>query len=72
MRDLDQAALALREACSILLDPRYSDRNLREAVFERIPEAQMRRAVETIDALARPADDNYQEELVERYTTRRS
>jgi TnpA family transposase len=67
LRDLDQAALTLREACSILLDPQYSDRNLREAVFERIPEALMRRAVETIDALARPADDNYKEELVERY-----
>ena len=67
LRDLDQAALTLREACSILLDPQYSDRNLREAVFERIPEALMRRAVETIDTLARPADDNYKEELVERY-----
>jgi hypothetical protein len=67
LRDLDQAGLTLREACSILLDPQYSDRNLREAVFEHIPEALMRRAVETVDALARPADDNYKEELVERY-----
>ena len=67
LRDLDQAALALREACSILLDPQYPDQQVREAAFERIPEAQLRRAVETIDTLARPADDNYRQELVERY-----
>jgi TnpA family transposase len=67
LRDLDQAALTLRDACSILLDPQYPDPQLRDAIFDRIPEVQMRRAVETIDTLARPADDNYQEELVERY-----
>ncbi len=67
LRDLDQAALTLREACSIFLDLQYPNGQVREIVFERIPEAQMHRAIETVDTLARPADDNYQEELVERY-----
>jgi hypothetical protein len=67
LRDLDQAALTLREACSILLDPHYPDRQLRDAIFECIPAARMCQAVETVDALARPAKDNYRQELVERY-----
>lgn len=67
LRDLDQAALALREACAILLDPACQDHDVRAEIFQRIPEARMREAVETVDALARPAEDNYQQELVERY-----
>lgn len=67
VRDLDQAALALREACALLLDPQYPDQEVRAAVLKRIPEARLRRAIATIDTLARPADDHYQEELVDRY-----
>ncbi|MCU0834695.1 MAG: Tn3 family transposase [Chromatiaceae bacterium] len=67
LRDLDQAALALSEACAILLDPAGSGQDVREAIFERVPEARMRQAIETVHALARPAEDNYQQELVERY-----
>ena len=67
LRDLDQAALSLCEACAILLDPERAGQDLREAIFERIPEVRMRQAVGTVNALARPAEDNYQQELVERY-----
>jgi TnpA family transposase len=67
LKDLDQAALALREACALLLDPSFPDEEVRAAVFQRIPEARMRQAIETVDALARPADVNYEQELVERY-----
>ena len=66
LRDLDQAALALSEACTILLDPARSGQDVREAIFKRIPEARMRQAIETVHALARPAEDNYQREFVER------
>ncbi|MCP4304390.1 MAG: Tn3 family transposase, partial [bacterium] len=67
LRDLDQAALALREACAVLLDPAIPDGEVRTAVFQRIPETRMRQAIETVDALARPPDVNYEQELVERY-----
>ena len=67
LKDLDQAALALREACALLLDPSFPDEEVRAAVFQRIPEARMRQAIETVDALARPAEVNYEQELVERY-----
>lgn len=67
LRDLDQAALALREACAILLDPEFPNQGVRDVIFRRIPEARMRQAIETVDALARPAEDNYRQEFVERY-----
>jgi TnpA family transposase len=67
LKDLDKAALALREACELLLDPSFPDEEVRAAVFQRIPEARMRQAIETVDALARPAEANYEQELVERY-----
>ena len=67
LRDLDQAALALSEACAILLDPASSGPAVREAIFKQVPEARMRQAIKTVHALARPAEDNYQQELVERY-----
>ncbi|MGB5835009.1 MAG: Tn3 family transposase [Thiohalocapsa sp.] len=67
LKDLDQAALALREVCALLLDPSFPDEEVRAAVFQRIPEARMRQAIETVDALARPAEANYEQELVERY-----
>jgi TnpA family transposase len=67
LRDLDQAALALREACEMLLDPAFPDEEIRVAVFRHIPEARMRQAIETVDALARPAEVNYEQEFVERY-----
>jgi len=67
LKDLDQAALALREACALLLDPSFPDEEVRAAVLQRIPEIRMRQAIETVDALARPAEVNYEQELVERY-----
>jgi TnpA family transposase len=67
LRDLDQAALTLREACSTLLDLECPDQDVRQAVFRRIPEVRMRQAIETVEALARPAEDNYRQDLVERY-----
>lgn len=67
VRDLDQAALALREACALLLDPQYPDQEVRAVVLKHIPKERLRCAIATIDTLARPADDHYQEELVDRY-----
>jgi hypothetical protein len=67
LRDLDAAALQLREACEILLDTTCVDRKLRAAVFARIPEQRLREATALVDALARPPEDNYHKELVDRY-----
>jgi hypothetical protein len=45
IRDLDAAALQLRNACLVLLDPTYEDAELRQAVFSRIPAEKLRKAI---------------------------
>lgn len=67
LRRLDTAALQLREACAILLDDTYDDAQVRAIIFARISRERLLQAADTIEALARPPDDNYYAERVERY-----
>jgi hypothetical protein len=67
LRDLDAAALELRAACEVLLDDRLSDADVRQAVFARISRAQLETATEQVEALTRPIDETYQQELVAAY-----
>jgi hypothetical protein len=67
IRDLDAAALQLRDACLVLLDTECMDAAVRERVFTRIPQAQLAAAVTAVGELTRPPDDTYAEELVGRY-----
>lgn len=67
LRDLDKAALDLREVGAMLLNEVIADDRLRERIFARISPDRLREAIATIDNLARPPDDNYHQELVDRY-----
>jgi len=67
MRWLDTAALRLREACEILLDEGWEDVEVRARVFARISREDLRAAAATVETLARPPDDNFYPELVDRY-----
>lgn len=69
LRDLDQAAIALAEICSLLLDESCSDLDLRAAVFAKFPKEHVALAIRTIDDLARPPDDKHQQEMLARYRT---
>ena len=69
LRDLDAAALQLREACAILLEPRHRDPDVRAAVFARIAQEDLAAAVATVDALACPPGEGGQQELLTRYPT---
>ena len=69
LRDLDEAALALAEVCAILLDDAHTDDAVRTAVLTRIPREQIAQAMTTTYALARPPEENYQEEMLIRYHT---
>jgi TnpA family transposase len=66
---LDEAALALAEVCSILLDDAHTDDEVRTAVFTRIPVEQITQAIATTYELARPPEEDYQEEMLTRYQT---
>lgn len=51
----------------LVLDNVIADDELRERIFQRVPEARLQAAIDTVDNLAQPPDDNYQQELVDRY-----
>lgn len=68
LRDLDKAALELRDVCTFVIDGEIEDNQLRRRIFARIPEERVRQAIATVDHLARPPDDHYHQELVDRYT----
>ena len=72
LKDLDAAALDLRAACEILLDDHLPDAEVRNAVFARLTRTRLESAAERVAALARPADEGYQQELVARYGRVRS
>jgi hypothetical protein len=67
LKDLDQSAAALAEACHLLLDPDVPDESLRKKVFAKIPRAALENALERVSVLIRPPDDVYFQELSEHY-----
>jgi TnpA family transposase len=67
LHDLDAAALQLREACAVLLDETCSAARMRSLIFARVSKQQLAEAVALVEALARPPEDDYQRELLDRY-----
>jgi hypothetical protein len=69
LKDLDQSAAALAEACHLLLDPDVPDESLRKKVFAKILRAALENALdlERVSVLIRPPDDVYYQELSEHY-----
>lgn len=67
IRELDSAARKLRQACAVLLDRAHDSTEVRRAVFEHVPEDELRRAVDEVAELTRDPDDRYQEKLMSRY-----
>src|SRR5882724_10336364 len=67
LRDLDAAALALHEACAIVLDDAIPSEGVREAIFARVSRMRLQDASTQVATLARPADDQHQHELVACY-----
>jgi Domain of unknown function (DUF4158) len=65
LRDLDAAALALAEISEQVMTPEWTDEQVRAFLTEK--QATITEAVTTIYELARPADDNYHQEIVARY-----
>jgi hypothetical protein len=76
IKDLDAAALALRDACELLFDPELDDGQslgeLRARVFERTGEQELSWAVARVGEIARPPEEDHQKELLRRWQTARS
>lgn len=71
LKDLDSAALTLSVACHVLLDPDHEATDLREEVFAQVSPAQLAAAVELVEDIARPPDDQYYPEVISRWRTLR-
>jgi len=67
IRDLDVAALLLKDACQFVLDDTCDSSHLRETIFSKISKQQLFEAAQLVESLARPADEQYQKELIDRY-----
>ncbi len=67
LHDLDAAALQLWDALQILLDEDVEASALRTQTFARVPRERLLEAGTEVEMLTRPPDDNYYDELVERY-----
>lgn len=68
LKDLDVSALQLSVACRILLvDPDCNDQEVREQVWKLISKQELEKAVQQVEELARPRDDNYYQELLGRW-----
>jgi TnpA family transposase len=67
LRDLDAAALQLWEALQVLLDDSIDATAVRSQTFAQIPRERVLDAGAQVETLARPPDDHYYPELVDRY-----
>ena len=65
----DQAALRLLAACEVLLDESLPGSELREAIFARVPEAELAEATATVEEVARAPREYFQDELLGRWRT---
>ena len=63
LRDLDAAALRLRDVAKMVLDDGTPDEDLRAAIFALVGRDALSAAVERVGALAKPQDDTYFAEL---------
>jgi hypothetical protein len=69
LRDLDAAALRLRDACRVVLDASLPDVDLRKAIFAAAGgEDNLEFAITTVGDLTRPPEDHYYEDLLSRYS----
>jgi hypothetical protein len=69
LKDLDKAAATLASACEIILDATLPDAELRPRLFEKIPRDRLAQALDGVNALIRPADSVYYQELDGKYRT---
>lgn len=67
LKDLDKSALTLAEVCALILNESMQDELLRTAIFAIVPREKLAESIATVNELARPCDDNFQDEMVEQY-----
>lgn len=67
LKDLDAAALEAARTCRLALDPEVRDKTVQAAILDEVNVDTLQTAINKIFELARPADDRYTRELIERF-----
>lgn len=67
LKDLDKSALELAHICSVLLDENVDGELLRSTIFGKFPPARLADTIAFINAIARPSDTGFHDEMVEQY-----
>jgi len=67
LKDLDKSALTLAKVCAFILDEEMETEDLRAAIFAQFSRDNLAASVATVNDLARPFDDNFQQEMIEQY-----
>jgi hypothetical protein len=69
LRDLDAAAIRLKDVVKIVIDPFCADRQVRASIFGQNSPDELEEAVAIVEALTRPPEDKYYEYLLDNYST---
>lgn len=67
LKDLDQAATRLADACDVFTNPELPGKGLRKKVYQEVPLESLTTAITTIRSLVRPPQDVYFQELQKSY-----
>jgi TnpA family transposase len=69
LRDLDAAAIRLKDVVKVVIDPLCADRQVRATIFGQNGPDELEEAVAIVEALTRPPEDKYYEYLLDNYST---
>ena len=69
LKDLDRAAEILAKACRMILDDKLPDTDVRDNIFNIIPEDVLKHAVNNVTSIIRPANNVYFNELDAKFKT---
>nr|SHO14691.1 Transposase Tn3 family protein [Moritella viscosa]SHO15483.1 Transposase Tn3 family protein [Moritella viscosa]SHO18810.1 Transposase Tn3 family protein [Moritella viscosa] len=67
LKDLDRSALTLAAVCSLILNEKTEDSQLREVIYGTLSKDKLAQSIEMINLIARPSSDNFHDEMVEQY-----
>ena len=68
LKDLDKSAISLAAVCALILDEQTNDTEIRAKIFHLISKERLADSISTVTRLARPSNEQFQEEMVEQYS----
>ena len=67
LKDLDKSAISLAAVCTLILNEQTDDADLRQQIFDLVSKEQLANSINVVTRLARPSNEQFQQEMVEQY-----